>query len=303
MSLKHHPDKGGDAQQFKLVSRAYEILSDGDKRGLYDVGGFEAVEKGVGGTDPWGRPVGIQRGKEVAVSVRVPLEDMYKGGTVRVKVRRREVCRGCGIGRRPMPGASGADRCEGCSASCPSELKTVRIRRGNMIMQQQREEPSRERCKEAVKTLLAHIEKGAVDGDDITFPRAGEQTPGQLPGSVIVRIKAARHAVFTREGNDLRMKLKISLRQALLGFERTIRHLDGHTVTVSSTSISRPGQVIALAGEGMPVRGTADEHGYLRVDLIVKMPKRLTDEERAFVATHFEPGADEGGSPEAETRR
>ena len=58
LSLKHHPDKGGDAAVFKQISRAYEVLSDGEKRALYDAGGMSAVEKGSGGTDPWGRPTG-----------------------------------------------------------------------------------------------------------------------------------------------------------------------------------------------------------------------------------------------------
>ena len=46
LSLKHHPDKGGDAAVFKQVSRAYEVLSDGEKRALFDAGGMEAVDKG-----------------------------------------------------------------------------------------------------------------------------------------------------------------------------------------------------------------------------------------------------------------
>lgn len=83
LSLKHHPDKGGDAMRFKEITRAYEILSDGEKRALYDVGGMTAVDEGSSGrTDPWGRPIGVRRGDNVEVTVNVPLEDMYKGGMV-----------------------------------------------------------------------------------------------------------------------------------------------------------------------------------------------------------------------------
>ena len=289
-SLRHHPDKGGDSVVFKEVSRAYEVLGDGEKRALYDAGGMEAVEKGVGATDMFGRPTGPQRGGDVSVTASVSLEDMYRGGSVRARVRRRVVCRGCGARRRPSA------NCTGCTASCPPELKTVQRRVGMMLMQQQVETPSAERCREDTTTLHAAIERGAADGAQVVFPRASEQTPGRIPGDVIVRLKASRHAVFARDGADLRMNMSVPLRAALLGFERTIRHLDGHAVHISRSVISETGDVITLAGQGMPKLGTPSEHGLLHVVLHVSMPSALTAAERDFVSTNFEP-PDEQGSP------
>ena len=83
--------------------------------------------------------------------------------------------------------------------------------------------------------------------------------------------------------------MKISLRDALLGFERTIRHLDGHPVSVAHGGVATHGQVIVLRGEGMPVHGVPSEFGQLRVKLSIEMPKRVTAEERDFVASHFAP--------------
>ena len=163
-----------------------------------------------------------------------------------------------------------------------------------MIMNQEIEEPSKQRCKEDEKVLTATIERGAPEGFEITFPRASEQSPGVVPGDVKVKLKAAKHAVFRRNGtNDLLMRMNIPLRQALLGFERVIRHLDGHPVTISHHGIANHGQMLTLKGEGMPVHGFPAEFGQLHVELAIKMPKGLTEAERDFVGRNFEPPAEE----------
>lgn len=88
--------------------------------------------------------------------MRAPLEDFYKGGTVRANVRRRVVCRGC-RGHEAHP------RCSSCSRSCPAETKVVQRRMGPMLINEEVQVPSEQLCREEVKTLHAVIERGAEE--------------------------------------------------------------------------------------------------------------------------------------------
>ena len=235
LSLKHHPgglqpctlsrarpaltlpfrrlaDKGGSTEKFKQITQAYEVLSDGDKRARYDAGGMKAVDEEPR-RDPWGRPIGVQKGKDVSSKIRVTLEDLYNGRTINAQVRRRIVCRGCRTNRA-------SPRCEGCGPSCPAERKTVQKRMGNMIFNQEVQVPSEEQCKEEPTTLEAVVERGMAQGATITFERASEQTPGMVPGDVVLQLMTATHRVFKRDGADLSMVLRLTLRQALLGLTR-----------------------------------------------------------------------------------
>lgn len=271
-------DKGGSTEKFKEITRAYEVLSDGDKRARYDAGGMKAVEEEPR-RDMWGRPVGVQKGKDVSSKIRVTLEDIYQGRTINAQVRRRIVCRGCRTNRA-------SPRCEGCGPSCPSERKTVQKRMGNMIFNQEIEVPSEERCRDEATTLEAVVERGMADGATITFERASEQTPGMVPGDVVLKLETAKHRAFKRDGADLSMVLRLTLRQALLGFKRVIRHLDGHSVTIANEGVSQPHQVLTLPDEGMPKHGVPSEFGVLRVELVVNLPSSLTAEDRQFLEDH-----------------
>merc|ERR1712199_71433 len=75
------------------------------------------------------------------------------------------------------------------------------------------------------KELKIEIEKGMPNGHEVVFKGAGEQHPDMMPGNVVFKLKTNRHPYFTRRGNNLYMKMEITLKEALLGFTKEIKHL------------------------------------------------------------------------------
>ena len=157
------------------------------------------------------------------------------------------------------------------------------------VVQQQERVPSKERCKDEVAQLEGVVERGMADGAKIVFERMSEQTPGQIPGDIIIELQQAPHDRFTRHGDDLRTQVRVSLKEALTGFSRKIPHLDGHVVDLSmnpyerSRDIVYPQRVVTLKDEGMPVHETPSMFGKMKIELAVDMPRQLSPEQRKVI--------------------
>merc|ERR1719482_1307417 len=215
-----------------------------------------------------------QRGRNMDIELPVSLEDLYVGNEKEATVKRRVVCRNC-KGKAHLP------RCQACGP-CPKEKKMVHKRAGpGMVVQQEVMVDSKEKCKREEKTLEATIEKGMPDNEEIVFKYESEQKPGQIPGDVVLKLKTVTHPMFKRSRDSLSMKLTIPLRAALLGFETSFKHLDGHTVTIKRTGVTKPGQAIRIKGEGMPKHGTPSEFGDLTITFTVDFPAKVDAELQA----------------------
>ncbi|CAE7466429.1 DNAJA2 [Symbiodinium pilosum] len=274
LSIQYHPDKNPDEAskaKFAEIRDAYEILNDPDKKILYDTGGMAAVKDSEKGK--------VESTSDVHSEIEVGLEDLYLGTEFRATVKRGVVCRGC----RKNPSSP---NCKGCR-KCKNQIKVVQVQMGPFLTQQQQEVPSKEKCKDIDAPLDVHIEKGMTSGDTVTFPRMAEERPGMLPGSVILKLKAKKHPRFERRGSDLHTDLKISLRESLLGWSRTIQHLDGHEVEIKQSDVTKHLQVLKKRSEGMPHRDDPASFGDMHVKVAVEFPKTLTPQQREAIAQVF----------------
>lgn len=320
LALKHHPDKGGDVETFKLMTVAYEILSDPEKRALYDKYGKEGLEHGGGGgggdaSDIFSQffgggggrgrgPSGPKKGEDLMHPLKVSLEDLYNGKTVKLAVNRDVLCGTCD-GRG---GAAGAEKsCDGCNGrgmkvqlrqigpgmvqqmqSVCSDCRGA----GKTIKESDKCKPCKgKKVKKERKVLEVHIEKGMKHGHKVTFSGEADQAPGTVAGDIIFVIQEKEHSMFQRKATNLILERHISLVEALCGFEMVITHLDGRHLLIKSKpgDVTTPNQLKSVNGEGMPTHGNPFVKGELVIVLKVDFPSsnELTETQKSLLEKVF----------------
>lgn len=286
LAVKHHPDKGGDEHKFKEINAAYEILSDPETRAKYDKYGLEGLEEGggpgganaddlfsmfFGGGGRGRRSQGPRRGEDVNHPIKVSLEDLYNGKTVKLAINRQVL-----VGEPKM-----CSTCDGQGVVV--ELRQIAL---GMVQQIQRHchdcegEGYIAKKKKERKVLEVLVEKGMKHNQKITFRGMADEKPNMEPGNINFIIQEKEHETFKRKGADLLITKSLSLNEALCGFEWKINHLDGREVVIQS----RPGEVIKaeadgakpfvkiVANEGMPSLGNPFVKGNLYVLFRVEFP-------------------------------
>ncbi|GER38555.1 DNAJ heat shock family protein [Striga asiatica] len=128
--------------------------------------------------------------------------------------------------------------------------------------------------------LTIDIKPGWKKGTKITFPEKGNEEPGIIPADLIFVLDERPHPVYTRDGNDLIVRLEITLLESLTGKTIELTTLDGRNITVPLTEIVKPGHEIAVPNEGMPVSKDPRKKGALKIQIDVRYPKRLTESQK-----------------------
>uniref|UniRef100_A0A4W5LJM4 DnaJ heat shock protein family (Hsp40) member A4 n=1 Tax=Hucho hucho TaxID=62062 RepID=A0A4W5LJM4_9TELE len=132
---------------------------------------------------------------------------------------------------------------------------------------------SKDRCKTCnghkverkKKILEVHIDKGMKGGQKIPFHGEGDQEPGLEPGDVVIVLDQQEHPVYQRQEDDLHMKMNIKLVEALCGFKKTIRTLDGRVLIITSPpgKVVKANDVRCVRNEGMPIHKDPYDRGQL----------------------------------------
>lgn len=271
LAKKHHPDThAGDEsakKRFQEISAAYDILGDKDKRAKYDAGeidesgnprgfdpragGFRGNPFGFGGAPGGGAPGGSERDFHFSWNDRgdsaqgFSAEDIFS-----------ELMGGRGRGRANRA-ARGEDFAVAITASFAESVMggTRRIVLANG------------------EQIDVKIPAGLKDGQQIRVKgRGGAGRSGGPNGDVLIQVAVAPHPFMSRDGNDLRMDLPVTLKEAVLGAKVPVPTLSG-TLNLSIPANSNSGAVLRLKGKGVPGHG-GQSGGDLYVRLVVALPDR-----------------------------
>jgi molecular chaperone DnaJ len=311
---KHDPKA---EEKFKEAAEAYEILSDDERRAVFDRYGFEGLDSSgyapsahgfgsfadifdaffggdpLGGFGGFGRGPGRVQGGDIAVEVEVSLDQAAAGATVDIPYELVAICQRCrGNGAEPGTPIETCARCGGTgqlrSVSRTAFGQLVRAHACDVCGGEGRvaKEPCRDcrgRGRRAVrKTLSVDVPAGIADDQRVRLTgrgHAGER--GGPPGDLYVLVRVREDERFLRDGNDLVSAVDVPAPAAALGTTVSVPTLDGEE-EIDVPPGAQPGTVVTLRGRGMPSIGRG-RRGDQRVVLNVVTPRNLTARQRELL--------------------
>ena len=339
-AMKHHPDRNPNAKEaaeakFKEISEAYEVLSDKQKRAIFDQVGEEGlkgggVPPGGGGGGPGGmggfpggaqgfqfnfggpggggggfRPQdandifaqffggmggmggmrGARGGAGGGAAGGHPFASMFSGmgGGGGGEDEDEEMGGMGGFGQRNN--RSGPKKAPPIKHKLPLTLeelyhgctKKMKITRNRL--------DDRGQPQPTPKVVEIAVRPGWKAGTKVTFEKEGDERQGEIPSDIVFEIAEAKHARFTRRGDDLVYKRSVTLTEALVGLKVRVAALDGGTVEVDvSEGGIYPGFTRTVKGKGMPVSKRDGQFGDLIIDFEVIFPKtKLTQAQKQLI--------------------
>ena len=338
LAMKYHPDQNpGDKsaeEKFKEVNEAYEVLSNSEKKALYDQYGFAGVDPNFnpnagfggfgggfggfgdlgdifgdffgGGASSSGRRTGPSKGQNVVAEIEISFEDAAFGCDQQITYSRVEPCATChGTGCRDGAEPETCSYCNGRG--------TVRTQQNFMGMTMQSSQPCpkcggagkiiKDPCNTCKgkgkvrrnKTIKVKVPAGIDDGQSFRVRDEGNTGSNGGPnGDLLVTVNVRKHAIFTRDGANVLCQMPISFTQAALGATIEVPTLDGK-VRYNIPEGTQTGTTFRLRGKGIPYVGYKTR-GDQFVTVVVETPTKLTKEQRELLKK-LESAMDDDGQP------
>ncbi len=313
LAMRYHPDRNPDqgeeaANRFREAQRAYEVLSNTDKRAAYDQFGHAGVDASAGpSADPFntifgdifgevfgGRRRGADRQPRRGANLRYRLELDFTqaifGDTVRITIPRTVSCSTCsGSGARPGTGTSTCGRCGGSGQTQVRQgIFSIRQTCGacggeGRVVSSPCTDCSGKGTVSKSEEISLKVPPGVDTGDRSRLRGKGNDGPrGGPPGDLIVEMQVRAHPLYERNGADLHCRFPVSFTIAALGGEVEVPALTG-SVKFKVPPGTQSGRTFRLRGRGVkPARGGRSGDLYCHIE--VETPVRLSRKQRCLLA-------------------
>ena len=311
---KYHPDnkETGDEERFKELNQAYEILSDPEKRNVYDQYGLSGLRNTFGDSEIFNfgfgdlsdifsqffgearayKPHhGPERGADLRYNLEIDFLEAINGCTKEITIQTHDECHLCkGSGAKPGTKLKPCRSCNGTGevrkitesffghitqiASCPS------CRGSGKIIEQQCNDCQGSGRQLVKREIDVKVPCGVDDGARLRWGGKGEAgNKGGPPGDLYVVIEAKEHEIFNREGQNILVDHSISFSQAALGGTVMVPTTEGERSLPIPPGV-QSGTILKMSGLGVPKLNSPTKRGDELIRITVETPTRLSAEEK-----------------------
>lgn len=252
-SMQHHPDRtGGDDSKFKEINEAYQVLSNKEKRQMYDqFGTADPQQAGFNPNNMGGQSFHFNMGQGGMEDI---FSTFFGNGfqQQRRQPRNRDITIACDVTLNEVYTGKGV-------------IATFRTNTGKE------------------QTVNIDIPKGVRHGDTINYSGLGDDSIPNMPrGNLFVKVRIKRDPNFERDGYHLHTTVTVSVFDLMLGTATNLSLPNGRTISINIPQGTQPGTVMSINGQGLPDYNSGTSGNvYMRINGLI--PKNLTEEQKDII--------------------